>query len=374
MPQLKVTPNPAAPAEWLSILGTDFARRPTRVYLDGSSVATDIRPDRSLSFTCGAIAAGTPKTQQLVAKQSLNGRWTEIARTAVTVAIAAPPPPPPPPPPTQIIKPARSVADILALLADHTVDVIEVENRTYSIPGAPSAGGLFLDKRFAGRPKPVIVRPQTPFGVTFDGGGRGYWNATQFQGADWITWDGFVYANGSPTSTGVIVFGGYGNDGNPGSHHIVIPRIRFLPSIKGVIPKDHLFYFSATDNAFDGPHDISVSGVEADVRGSGLMSLFNFGKNGYKNAHDVTIRNVSGRGLNTAIVVWEGDPKRVTFEDVTLTDNVRFGVRYENYGPGQDMTFRRVRTESGEQGWLSSQSRPDTTPPAGIKIEESTFG
>ena len=63
--------------------------------------------------------------------------------------------------------------------------------------------------------------------MTFDGGGASYFGGLTFvDGAHDQTWDGFKFANGQATDTGVIVFGGYA--GLPAPHHITLRSISIL--------------------------------------------------------------------------------------------------------------------------------------------------
>ena len=84
------------------------------------------------------------------------------------------------------------------------------------------------------------------------------------------------------------------------------------------------------------------------------MSAFNFGHDWGDNAWNVTVRRLTAAHLNTAIVVWEGVLHDLLFEDITLTNSTRFGVRYEN-GSDYRVVFRNVVSSgSGTQGFYSS--------------------
>ncbi len=116
-----------------------------------------------------------------------------------------------------------SIPALLTALADDTVTEIVVANGTYRVSPAATkqADSLWIGARFADRTRPVIVRAETTGGVTFDGGGAGYFGGITLRGgAHHQTWQGFVFANGEPTETGVIVFGGYGElAARPAPHH-----------------------------------------------------------------------------------------------------------------------------------------------------------
>ena len=71
-----------------------------------------------------------------------------------------------------------------------------------------------------------------------------------------MTWDGFNFANGQATQTGVVVFGGYAGLAAP--HHITLRHITFRGSLTGTGGvNDHAIYFS---NAAGGPHDLPARG------------------------------------------------------------------------------------------------------------------
>ena len=85
---------------------------------------------------------------------------------------------------------------------------------TYRVSAAASkrSDSLWIGARFADRTKAVTVRAETHGRVTFR---RRWWivfsAAPPFEeGAHDQVWDGFRFANGEPTQTGVIVIGGSG--------------------------------------------------------------------------------------------------------------------------------------------------------------------
>ena len=142
-----------------------------------------------------------------------------------------------------------------------------VANGTYAVSPASSqaSNSLWIGSRYASRTRPVTVRAETPCGVTFDGGGATPYGCISFvEGAHDQTWDGFRCANGSPTQTGVIVFGGYADRAAP--HHITLRNWSLLgslttPSTGGT---DHGVYFSY---AVGGPHDIVLENLSVDGSG-----------------------------------------------------------------------------------------------------------
>ena len=159
-----------------------------------------------------------------------------------------------------------TIPALLTALADNSVTEIVVANGTYRVSPASrqAPNSLWIDSRFAGRTTPVVVRAETRGGVTFDGGGSTAFGGLTFvDGAHDQTWDGFVFANGSPVQTGVIVFGGYAGLAAP--HHITLRSITLLPSITGTNDRnDHGIYFSY---AVGGPHDLLIEDFTVDASG-----------------------------------------------------------------------------------------------------------
>ncbi len=262
----------------------------------------------------------------------------------------------PSPTPTASSRKIITVSSIAALkttLADNTVDEIVVTNGTYHVSGASyqRADSLWIGSTYASRTRPILVRAQTTGGVTFDGGGSTYWIGLAFEdGAHHQTWQGFTFANGKPTSTGAIVFGGWA--GKTAPHHITLRDITVTKTVttdNGLgVTRDHALYIS---QALGGVHDILVDGYTVDGAG-GLDSAVNFGHEtlpGSPNAWNVTVRNMKVTGTETTIILWESSVKNVLIEDSTITGATRFAVRYEV--PGTDIVLRRVvSTGSGVRG------------------------
>ncbi len=276
--------------------------------------------------------------------------------TPVATPNATPKPTPTPDPPSSGTVRVDTIAELKQQLANNSVDEIIVENGTYRVSPASSnsTNSLWIGDKFAGRTNPVTVRAETRGGVIFDGGGATYFGGISFEdGAHHQTWDGFTFANGTPTSTGVVVFGGYRN-GSVSPHHITMRHIKVLRSVTGSVPQDHAFYISASPGA--GPNNLLFEDIDVDARG-GIMSAFNFGHDFVHNAWNVTVRRLTVTGANTAIVVWRGggDPIHdLTFEDITISNSARFAVRFEDPNDS-DILFKDITsTGSGTQGFYSS--------------------
>jgi len=274
-----------------------------------------------------------------------------------------------PHPPSKVVN-VSTVVDLLSALADD-VDEIVMRNGVYAVSRSSDKrpNSLWIGERFAERTRPVLARAETPGGVIFDGGGATYFGGISFEeGADHQTWQGFKFASGGANSTGIIVFGGY--QGLAGAHHITLKDTTILETCTASTPlgvtKDHAVYFSG---AVGGVHDILIDGLThiAAEGALGLDSTINFGKQpsgDYINARNVIVRNMHVTGGEFGVVFWEGQGGDLTIEDSTITNALRFAVRYEETGR---LTLRRVvSTDSGVQGFYSSLGAN----PPGVIFEE----
>jgi hypothetical protein len=217
----------------------------------------------------------------------------------------------------------------------------------------------------------VTVRAETRGGVTFDGGGATYFGCISFEdGAHDQTWDGFNCAGGQATETGVVTFGGYAGLAAP--HHITLRNISILGSCRGRATTaegnstEHAIYFS---HAVGGPHDIVLEDVSVD--GSGyLASALHFfhSDSANRNAWNVTVRRLTVRGTQQAIILWDETVQNVTIDGATITNALAVAVRYE--GPGQNITFRNITsTGSGQYGFYSSLG----SSPPGVTFSGNSF-
>ena len=245
-----------------------------------------------------------------------------------------------------------SIPALLTALADDTVTEIVVANGTYHVDGAASrqASSLWIGEEFAGRTRPILVRAETTGGVTFDGGGR-YLGGISFQeGAHHQTWQGFVFAHGSPKESGVIMFGG--NAGSPGAHHITLRDITVDKSVTDVRTMGYAVYFSY---AVGGPHDILIEDFTVDNSLGGLEAALHFYHSdaANRNAWNVTVRRMHVTGTQQAIMLWDKTLQDIVIEDSTITGAESYAVRYEM---GDTVMLRRVTsTGSGESGFYSSR-------------------
>lgn len=245
---------------------------------------------------------------------------TPVITPAPTPVVTPPPTPVITPAPTPVITPTpttpgiksvrvTSITSLLSTLADNTVDEIVVANGTYKVTraGAQAADSLWIGSQFAGRTRPITVRAETKGGVTFDGNGTSYFGGLSFNGGVHDqTWDGFNFANGQPTETGVIVFGGYGL---ASPHHITLRNITMQSSIvASTTQNDHLIYFSS-----DSPHDILIEDYTA-TPGAGIQSALQFYHS--PNVYNLTVRRMHVIGTNNAILMYDG-----TVHDVLIADS-----------------------------------------------------
>ncbi len=261
-----------------------------------------------------------------------------LAMLLIPSSAAAPVPlPTPRPTPTPTVAGESvlvgSIPALLEALADDDVGEIVVANGTYpvSTAGTQAVDSLWIGSRFARRTNPVIIRAETTGGVIIDGGGAAYFGGVSFQqGAHDQTWDGFVFANGTPTETGVITFGGYA--GEPSAHHITMRNIRIDDSVTSdsTGATDHGVYVA---HGLGGPHDLLFEDFSVDGRG-GLTSAFHFygSEDGNPNAWNVTIRRLSVAGTQQAVMLWDRTLHDITIDTATITDARDFAIRYESRG------------------------------------------
>jgi hypothetical protein len=258
----------------------------------------------------------------------------------------------------------RSIAELLSNLADDRLDEIVVADGRYHVSpaGEEAKDSLWIGERYAKRTRPIVVRAATRGGVTFDGGGSTYYGGISFQdGAHDQTWDGFIFAGGRATDTGVVVFGGYRTGGTP-AHHITMRSITIDATCTGVPPRDQGFYIS--NAAEDGPHDLLFEDITVDGAG-GLASAFAFGHDWGVAAHDVTVRRLTVTGTEQAIILWSTPPLRdIAFEGATIRDASKFAIRYESDGaPFSGIRFEGINSSgSGQGGFYSS----DGASPPGV--------
>jgi hypothetical protein len=212
------------------------------------------------------------------------------------------------------------------------------------------------------------VRAATVGGVTFDGGG-GYLGGISFNGGVHDqTWDGFNFANGTTSQTGVVVFGGYSGMAAP--HDITLKHFTIESSCHRVNSgaTDHAVYFSY---ALDTWHDILIENLTVNATDSmGLASGIHM-DHGYAAdapnvaAHGVTVRDLTFNGnkgiaSQQAIILWQPPTRDWMFDGATITNAGSAAIRYEPT-TGSNIVFKNV-TSVNSGGFYSSQG-PN---PAGV--------
>ena len=251
-----------------------------------------------------------------------------------------------------------SIPALLDALDNNAVTDIVVANGTYQVStaGKLASNSLWIGSRFVDRTNPVTVRAESRGGVTFDGGGTTSFGGLSFvQGAHHQTWDGFNFANGQATATGVITFGGHAGSAAP--HHITLRHVTVLGSCTGRSTTalsgslDHAIYVA---HAVGGPHDLLFEDITVD--GAGYLSsglVFYHSDSANPNAWNVTVRRLKVTGTQQAIILWDRTVHDITIDGATLTNALAVAVRYE--GPGQNIALRNITsTGSGDFGFYSS--------------------
>jgi hypothetical protein len=289
--------------------------------------------------------------------------------TPAPTATSAPTPAPTSTPSTKTVS-VFSIPALLSALADNSVDEIVVANGTYSISGSgnQASNSLWIGSKYSGRTRPITVRAATVGGVTFDAGG-GYMGGMSFNGgAHDQTWDGFRFANGTTSQTGVIVFGGYSGMAAP--HNITLQHLTVMASCHrvGSGATDHAMYFSY---ALEGWHDILVEDFTVNATDTmGLASGIHM-DHGYPSdapnvsAHGVTVRRLvfngnTGIASQQAIILWQPPTRDWLFDGATITNAGDVAIRYES-SLATNIVFKDI-TSVNSGGFYSSQG-PN---PAGV--------
>jgi hypothetical protein len=264
-----------------------------------------------------------------------------------------------------------SVPSLLNALANNAVSEIVVANGTYRVNPASrqTPDSLWIGSRFASRTRPVTVRAETTGGVTFDGGGSAYFGGITFAGgAHHQTWQGFTFANGTPTSTGVITFGGYAGQAAP--HHITLKDITIPASVTSTSPgpHDHAVYFS---HAVGGPHDLVLDGLVVDG-GGGLDSALHFyhSDSANANAWNVRVRRLRVTGTWQAVILWDKTLRDISIDDARITDARNVAVVFESPGADGIVFSNFYSTGSGAgRGFYSTLGDR----PPGVTFVNSSF-
>jgi len=255
-----------------------------------------------------------------------------------------------------------TIPALLKALADDRTDEIVVANGTYhdSPSSYVAADSLWIDGRFARRTNPVLVRAETPGGVTFDGkgGGDGYGGLSFEDGAHDQTWDGFNFANMTANQSGIIEFGGYMPRRTV--HHLTVRNIRILGTCRGRATTsagnttEHAIYFAHAVGV--GPHDLLAEDISVD--GSGFLASAIHGDHGdtlNPPSWNVTVRRLHVVKTQQAIILWYPAFKNWTIDSADISGALAYAIRYEAQG-ATGITFSNITsTNSGVQGFASNQ-------------------
>jgi hypothetical protein len=365
------TPPPPTPAPTVTPVPASAA--PTQAPTTAPTKAPTPAP-----ATSAPTQAPTPVPATSAPTQAPTPPATAAPTQAPTSAPTQAPTPVPTPAPAGFNSvTVASIPALLSALADNSVDEIVVANGTYRISGSgnQASNSLWIGSRYASRTRPVTVRAQTTGGVTFDGGG-GYLGGISFNGgAHDQTWDGFHFANGTTSQTGVIMFGGYAGMAAP--YNISLTHITVDASCHRVNSgaTDHAVYFSY---AVGGPHDILLQDLTVDASDPmGLVSAVHM-DHGYASdapnvaAHDVTVRRLTftgntGIASQQAIILWQPPTSDWLFDGATITNAGGLAIRYES-SPGSNIVFQNI-TSVNSGGFYSSQG----TRPAGVTFSNDVL-
>ncbi len=266
-----------------------------------------------------------------------------------------------------------TIPALLTALANNAITDIVVANGTYRVSpaGGQRTDSLWIAGRYASRTNPVTVRAETRGGVTFDGGGATSFGGLAFEaGAHHQTWDGFTFANGAATNTGVVMFGGFAGLAAP--HHITLRNITFLGSCTGRATgatgnaTDHAIYVA---HSVGGAHDLLFEDINVD--GSGYLASamhFYHSDSANVNAWNVTVRRLTVNRTQQAIILWDATIENVTIDGATITNALYAAVRYER--PGEGIALRNITsTGSGHHGFYSSLG----SSPPGVTFYGNSF-
>lgn len=277
-------------------------------------------------------------------------------------ALTVPPPTPEvtPSPGARIVN-VSTIQSLLATLADDSVDVIVVADGTYHVSPSnqTAADSLWIGgDQYARRTRPILVQAETRGGVTFDGGGANdYAGLTFVDGAHDQTWDGFVFANMTADHSGIVEVGGYVPQRPP--NHITMRFITIKRTCRGQATNmdapatEHAFYISNAKGV--GPNHLLFEDITVDGRG-GLASAFQFdhGDAANPNASNVLVRRLRVTATQQALILWEPTLHNITFDDVTITNPLRYAIRYETMNATGILLSNITSTGSGDQPFFSS--------------------
>lgn len=255
---------------------------------------------------------------------------THIHAATTPVPTPIPVPPGPEPPSTSVRREVSTSAALRAAVDDATVDEVIVAPGRYNI-------GYFLPPLPRPASKPLLVRardfpvnPADPHSVILTG--NLYFRN---RSGSYTTWQGFSFEDTSVGSTGIVVFGAYGE---PGPDHVTWLDTRFVNNIPLNAHNSHHWYLSSGASS-----DILIDRYYVEGVSHSAFSGFH----GY---HDplgtrVTVKHGVIRNVYAGLLAY-GDLSAFLAEDIDIS-NCRMAADLR----GIAGTLRRVNATNIEPGY-----------------------
>lgn len=322
-------------------------------------------------------ADATEATARQNADANLSSQIAALASRVAALENLPPVVPPvvPPTPPSGTSKTVSSIAALLAAINDSMLDEIVLANGVYDSPSAETGAGLCFDQRYA-RTRPLIIRAETDLGAVIDGGGRNNWNPLIFRDAPYLAWGGLtlrglLFAHGTVTQTGLIVFGQNGSVTPGPATGITLQHMKADATVLSgstQLSGDHFVYFSSSTAPCT---DIALEDFELDAAAAnGLDSFLHFYVQPALGVgpRRVRVQRFNVKGTDTAILLWDASLVDVAISDGVIANARRFAVRYEIAAQSVALT-RCTSTGSGSKGFYS----PLPSPPPGLTLAGCSF-
>lgn len=272
----------------------------------------------------------------------------------------------------------NSVASLKSAAADSGVDVITIANGTYSCANATdeSATSLFFGQNHI-RTRPLIIRPATPGGVTFDGGGA---TCGMFigKGAKFLDWsDGFQFANWIPTSSGVVVLARH-DTGEAAPSYIALRKFTIQNTCLGSNSpgnfNDHGIYISSAVGSVNNViiEDLTVVAPADTTRllhsGIQVFGGTALGESGPRGLRIIRPTITAKDGM----LLWHTTMSDVYISGARMTNCTVFGIRQQYANSGMQYV-NCISTGSGSQGFYCPAAVPDNTAPTGTTFSSCSF-
>lgn len=310
------------------------------------------------SGTMPSLTAGTTYLVRIRAVDTSSNVRVDTGRSFTTVAL----------PPSGGTYRVTSWSAFLNALRDTTKRDITIADGSYTIPWTDINPVLYPGYARTAATS-VVIRTDTPGGVTLDLGGSGSPHLWFRNGASYQQWPWIKFANSHPGNNGVIQFG-EGN-GTP-IHHLTFDKIEFLSSIttgpgpNGNYTNGQGLYFSWASGG--GNHDIVINEFVSNAELWAPIHIYHDEMDGP--GHDISILggtiNCTGSHGQMGIMVGSSEISGYLFQDIDITGANQYGVYL--FHTGGTMTFRRVTTTgSGTAGITPS------LPVAGVTVDSCSF-